>query len=113
MRNILFSEMASQRAFSRRKSPRDSGGFTVIELMIATIVFAVILLVVTAGVLQFTRQYYKGINSSNTQAAARAIIDDMTRAIQFNGGDINPLTYSGKPAGYCIGGYKRYSYVLG
>ena len=84
-------------------------GFTIIELLIATAIFGVIMLVVTVGVLQFSRQYYKGVLASTTQGAARALIDDVTRSVQFNSGGVFKLANG---SGYCIGSAKRYSYVL-
>jgi prepilin-type N-terminal cleavage/methylation domain-containing protein len=60
-------------------------GFTIVELMIATTVFAVILLVITAGVTSFTSSYYQGVNSSTTQNAASNIMNDISQALQFSG----------------------------
>lgn len=60
-------------------------GFTIVELMIATLVFSVILLVITVGVMAFTNSYYKGVNSSATQNAAQSAVDDISQAIQFGG----------------------------
>lgn len=107
---------------SRRAiKPAGSAGFTIIELLIATLIFSLVLLLVTAGVMQFTRQYYKGVISSNTQNTARAIIDDVTRSIQFTTGSLYVLTSTtlipntdpAAPAlGYCIGETKRYSFAL-
>lgn len=92
-------------------------GFTIVELLIATAVFAVLLVIITTGALQFTRQYYKGVISSNTQSATRAIMDDVVRALQFNKGGIVPLTRvtAAGPTGeygFCIGDNKRYSMKL-
>lgn len=100
------------------KSTRTDRGFTIIELLIATMVFSLILIVITAGVLRFTRQYYKGVISNQTQNTTRAIIDDVARAVQFNSGSVQKLTSNSMPApplstyGYCIGDSKRYSFVL-
>ncbi len=86
-------------------------GFTIIELMIATVVFSMILLIVTACILQFSKQYYKGIIASSTQNTARNVMDDIVRSIQFDTGSVYPLT-SGPGSGWCIGETKRYSYKL-
>lgn len=96
----------------RHKIPTRSkqAGFTIIELLIATVVFSVILLIVTVSVIQFSKQYYKGIIAGSTQGAARTLIDDVSRAIQFNSGGISQLTSGG--SGWCIGTDKRYSYAL-
>lgn len=90
-------------------------GFTIIELMIATVVFSVILLTVSVSLIQIGRMYYKGVNSALTQNTARTIIDDISRPIQFAGQDViivNPTAINGINTGaFCIGG-KRYTYGL-
>ncbi len=97
---------------SRRVTHRQmlaQAGFTIIELLIATLIFTIVMLVVTVAIIQFSKQYYKGIISSTTQGVARTLIDDVSRSIQFNGGDVTQLTIGGE--GYCIGSAKRYSYA--
>jgi len=61
-----------------------------VELMIATLVFSVVLLVITVGVLNFTHAYYAGVNSSNTQDTARNIVNNVTQAIEFSGTTVSP-----------------------
>lgn len=104
-----------------RKVAGAPAGFTIIELLIATLIFSLVLILVMTGVMQFTRQYYKGVIASNTQNTARAIIDEVTRTIQFNTGSLYvlksttlmPNTDPAAPAlGYCIGETKRYSFKL-
>jgi prepilin-type N-terminal cleavage/methylation domain-containing protein len=90
-------------------------GFTIIELMIATLVFSVILLLVTAGILQIARVYYKGHTESNTQNTARSIIDSISQAIQFTGGTVTETTASPTPGtdyAFCINS-TQVSYRLG
>jgi prepilin-type N-terminal cleavage/methylation domain-containing protein len=87
-------------------------GFTILELMIAASIFAVILLVVAVGVMQFSNQYYKGITSSKTQAATRALMDDISQAIEFSKTvTVIPSTSDGV-AGLCIDN-ALYSYKIG
>lgn len=89
-------------------------GFTIVELMIATLVFSVILLVITVGVIHFTAAYYKGINSSTTQTLARSISDEVSQAIQFSGAQPIVAT-TGFPANtgvICVGNQEFY-YNLG
>lgn len=84
------------------------------ELMIATMVFGVVLLFVTMAILQFTRVYYKGITQANTQDTARTIVDNISQAIQFNGGSVTttpPRAY-GSTAAFCVGN-QQYTYVIG
>lgn len=89
-----------------------SQGFTIVELMIATAVFSVLLIVITVGILQVSRVYYKGVTESNTQNTARSIMDTVAQAIQFSGGDVT-TTVSGPTPGntyaFCVGNaYFRY-----
>jgi prepilin-type N-terminal cleavage/methylation domain-containing protein len=86
-------------------------GFTIVELLVATAVFGVILLVVTVAVLQFSRVYYKGVTEANTQDTARTIVDRISQAIQFNGGTVTATTGASTGA-FCVGN-QQYTYVLG
>jgi prepilin-type N-terminal cleavage/methylation domain-containing protein len=61
-----------------------SSGFTILELMIASAVFAVVLLVVAIGAISLTNSYYKGITSSDVQSVARAIMSEVSQSIQFS-----------------------------
>lgn len=94
-----------------------SKGFTIIELMIATLVFSTVLAMLTTGVIYFTNMYYKGINSSNTQRTARVVADNISQAIQFSGSEvsvgtmISGGTYDGLQV-LCVGS-KRYTFVPG
>ena len=84
-------------------------GFTIVEIMIATVVFSVILLLLTAGIISIGNTYYRGITSSRTQAAARAISDNVVQAIQYSADNI--VRTPGDPGAVCAGG-KKYSYKL-
>lgn len=59
-------------------------GFTIIELLIATVIFSVVLLVITGAIVQFGRVYYKGIVQSRTQERTRAITDSVSKNLQFS-----------------------------
>jgi len=89
------------------RSTIDQNGFTIIELMIATLVFSIILLVITVGVINFTRSYYRGINTSTTQGISRSAIDNIAQAIQFTGSQIQT-----GPNVVCVGN-QQYSYRIG
>ncbi len=89
---------------------RNASGFTILELMVATTIFAVILLVLTAGVLSFTRDYFASVTRTKTQTVARAVVDDITRAIQFSG--VEPVLdrdANGNIKAICIGNVAYYS----
>ncbi len=90
-------------------------GFTLVELMIATTVFSVFLLIVTTLVLQVTRTYTKGIVASKTQETARVISNELSRAVQFGGSNMFFPASTPAPgvASYMCIGSQRYTFVLG
>lgn len=92
------------------RNKQNSKGFTVVELLVATAVFGVILLVVSIAILQFTRVYYKGVTENQTQGAARAIIDQISQNIQFSGGAVTTTTAGGDA--FCVSD-NQFVYVLG
>jgi prepilin-type N-terminal cleavage/methylation domain-containing protein len=98
----------------RRSLRRRSDGFTIVELLIATAVFSVVLLIATSGLLQVTRTYYKGVTESNTQNAARNIVNAVSQAIQFDGGTVQPTNGGTAKTTYdfCVGS-TRFRYYLG
>jgi prepilin-type N-terminal cleavage/methylation domain-containing protein len=88
----------------------DETGFTIVELMIATAVFAVVLLIITTGMIQVGRLYHKGTVNANTQEVARTILEDISQAIQFGG---NKAYLPGGPANWFCVGSRRYTYTRG
>jgi len=100
--------------YKRRRSstiPQEQSGFTIVELMIATLVFSVVLVVITVGVLHFTSSYYKGINSSTTQTTAQNAIDSVSQSIQFSAGGTVGTDVA--PAGLFCAGSNIFLYSLG
>lgn len=83
-------------------------GFTIIELLIATLVFSMVIMVILYGVLDFTHAYYSGVNSSSTQDTARNIMNTVAQSIEFSGSDITttPATFpaAGNLVSFCAGG---------
>lgn len=106
----------TKRGISLRQNRAGSArGFTIMELLVATMVFAVVLLLVTAGILQIARVYYKGITESNTQNTARSIVDTISQSIQFSGGAVTPTPATPVPGtdyAFCVGN-QQFSYRLG
>jgi competence protein ComGC len=95
------------------KHKMDSG-FTIIELLIATSVFTLVLILLTTGTLAVSRLYYKGIIAAQTQTAARNVLDTVTQSIQFSGASFSPASlaqYSYGPAAFCIGS-EQFSFQL-
>ena len=94
--------------------PDSQRGFTIIEFMIATMVFSVILLVVTAAILYMSRAYQRSLYASSTQAATSNLVDTVAQSVKFstapvvNGG----VPSNGSTATYCIGN-RQFLYVIG
>ncbi len=98
---------------SRVKSQESkSGGFTILELMIATMVFSVVLLLCATAIVQVGRMYYKTTLLVRTTDTARAVSDDVTQAIQF--GNYSTSFFGSDTTGpiksYCLGSI-RYTYA--
>lgn len=97
----------------RKNHKNRDAGFTIIELMIATLVFSTILVILTMGVIYFTNTYRKGVVLSTTQNTARQITDNISQAIQFGGGDVQLVQgVDDAPNVLCVGG-KRYTFITG
>lgn len=86
-------------------------GFTIIEMLIATIVFSVTLLIMTAAIMQFGKIYFKGTVQARTQQTVRTALQDISQSIQF--GPVDPTGPFSDPSGvqyFCVGN-RRYSFV--
>jgi prepilin-type N-terminal cleavage/methylation domain-containing protein len=64
-------------------------GFTLVELMIATVVFAVVIMVGMYGFIQISRFYTKSISIIRTQEAARNLMMDIANQFQLTSGVFN------------------------
>ncbi|HXR50448.1 MAG TPA: prepilin-type N-terminal cleavage/methylation domain-containing protein [Verrucomicrobiae bacterium] len=102
---------------SRRRSVREQAGFTIIELMIATTVLSVILLMATAIMISIGNLFYKGVSQARVQDNIRTITDDVSNHLRLGSAVANPtgspLVRSGQSIySLCID-TTRYSYVIG
>lgn len=86
-------------------------GFTILELLVASTVFAIILLVVATGVLRFTDSYYRGVTDSKTQSTTREMMNEVSQSLQF-GKSFSSLSGANGVLGYCIDN-TLYSYEIG
>lgn len=73
-------------------------GFTIIELTVASMVFAVILLLVAGTIVRFTNNFQRGVVQSSTQSTARAVMDTIAEAVQ-NGRSVSAPS----DTQYCLG----------
>lgn len=95
--------------------------FTIVELMIATTILSVILVIVTITMISIGNLYYKGINQARVQDSVRNITDEVSQQLQLSVLPpetplINPVTarrgvVSAQVYAYCIG-TTRYSFIL-
>jgi len=94
-------------------SKRSQKGFTIIELMIATSVLSVILLLVTSMIIGIGTLFYKGINQSRIQDAVRTTTDQLSKQLQLAGVQPSHGVDSGDPNVnvYCAGD-TRYTFIL-
>jgi prepilin-type N-terminal cleavage/methylation domain-containing protein len=101
----------------RSTTPTSESGFTIIELMIATSVLAVIILLVTVMITSIGNLYYKGVTQSQTQDTTRNIADQLSQDIEL--ADSVPVVVTdthivpGKTLYALCVGTSRYSYVIG
>lgn len=85
------------------------GGFTIIELMIATAVLSILLVMVTVMMVSIGKLYYKGINQARIQDNVRSLSDEVARHLQL--GDNFFHVTSGSEEAYCVGS-TRYTFIL-
>jgi prepilin-type N-terminal cleavage/methylation domain-containing protein len=90
-------------------------GFTIVELMIASTVFSVILILISVGLISVGRVFFKGVTLTNTQEVTGVITEDIVSSIQLSGEKVTfPIKQNvdGITKGFCIG-TRRYSYLEG
>lgn len=97
-------------------------GFTIIELLVATAVFSIVLLIMTSGILQISRMYYQGVLQTRTQDTARSIVEEIGESIRYatgaylqgtvvSGPNIDPGLGLPDTGYFCLGG-RRYTYAI-
>ena len=85
-------------------------GFTIIELLIATAVFALVLIVALTGFFQVSQTFFKGQSSTRTQANAKAITDSLAGDLKFASTVTSPKA-AGSANFLCIGN-ARYTFNI-
>ena len=86
-------------------------GFTIVELLIATTVFSIIMLTALTGFLEIGRLFYKGVSATNTQTIANQVSQDILGNFTTAGNVSGPNSGNGYTY-YCIGN-TRYTYDIG
>lgn len=90
---------------------RNQLGFTIVELLIATTVFSVVMVLCLAAFLRVGQLYYKGLFLARTQEATRNISDDITNQLRLNGGGTDLVRVPATNVFYMCAGSKRYSFM--
>ncbi len=98
------------RHFNHQKIKKN--GFTIVELMIATAVFSLALLVLAVSLLTINHQYFKGISQGNVQTAASNILNNVTSAVEFSNGSYIGKYNSSNYQGYFCVGHTEFLYQL-
>lgn len=80
-----MSDRQSKVIYHKHNQYKKQGGmgFTIVELTIATAVFATVLLVALTSFVGVGRVYYKGVSLTQTQSIAQQIIDRLGADLQF------------------------------
>jgi len=91
---------------------QESRGFTIVELMVATTVFTVIMVTVASVLVVFGNSQRKAINETNVQNATRDFVDRVAQSLQFEGKSVAGISNADGTQGYCIG-TTRYSFAPG
>lgn len=88
-------------------------GFTIVELMVASAIFTVVLMAALAGFLQIGRLFYKGTSQAATQELTKQILNDVSDSVLMAESLSGARNYGSSGNQYlCLGGV-RYSYKIG
>ncbi|HEY4963379.1 MAG TPA: type II secretion system protein [Candidatus Saccharimonadales bacterium] len=90
-------------------------GFTIVELLIATTVFSIVLTGLVYAVLFVSDNFIRGSVQTQAQETARSIEQRMSQDIQLNGATISSgytITIGGQTYNFLCIGNARYSYLL-
>lgn len=102
--------LANQGRFTRINfSKKSLGGFTIIELLIATAVFSIVLMAAVVGFLEIGRLYYKGIATNAVQSTTKQVLDRISADFQNSSafsGIILPSPPTNSYTYFCVGGVR-------
>jgi prepilin-type N-terminal cleavage/methylation domain-containing protein len=98
------------RSTRKIKEVNSTKGFTIVELMIASTVFAVVLVIAQAGFVQIGHLFYRGVSITSTQAIADHIFQYINGNFQ-NAPGVHGPNSSGPYSYYCIGN-SRYTFNI-
>lgn len=92
-----------------------TSGFTILEVLIATMVFTIVLMICVQVVTRIGQLYFKGVTSSQIQDLTRNLSEEFSSQIQFGSSIPQPDSITGGQAGdvliFCVGD-NRYRAVM-
>lgn len=93
-----------------------SSGFTILEVLIASMVFTVVLMLCVTVVTRLGQLYFKGVTSSQIQDLTRNLTDEFSQQIQFGSSLPIPDSIAGNdtptlPLIFCVGD-NRYRAIM-
>jgi type II secretory pathway pseudopilin PulG len=97
----------------KKNDSKNLGGFTIVELLIASAVFSLVLLVALTGFLELGRIFYKGVSNTQTQDVLRQVVGDISSNVKIasSSGSVQPpATTTTGAYGYLCAGTYRYTY---
>ncbi len=111
--------------FEKFKRSNNQAGFTIVELMIATVIFTIVFMGATFAILEIGKKYYRGVTMSRTDTIARSVTEEVSQSLQFSSQPVKmpnyplaatnygPLVNIGDPDTFyfCIGPI-RYSFAI-
>lgn len=94
---------------------RRIAGFTIMEVLIATMVFTLVLMICVQVITRIGQLYFKGVTSSQIQELTRNLSEEFSGQIQFGSSIPYPDTITGGDPGtpliFCVGD-NRYRVVM-
>lgn len=106
---MKIAKFFSQKQIKAASSP----GFTIMEIMVATAVFSIVLIAAQSSYIEIGKLFYKGVSVTQTQNTATQILAELKTSIQTAPpGSVSTLASSSGYSYYCISG-NRYTFNLG
>jgi prepilin-type N-terminal cleavage/methylation domain-containing protein len=95
------------------KQHTDQKGFTIVELMLSTVIFSIVMLMVIFAMMHIGRTYTRSLVSARMQQQVDEMIYEISQDVKFEGGTLvhyKPIG-DGSVGVLCVG-LKRYTYLL-
>jgi prepilin-type N-terminal cleavage/methylation domain-containing protein len=77
----------------RHMKSKNQNGFTILELMIATTILSVILLLASVVMIGIGNLYFKGLTQVKVQTSTRDVVDDLVSQLQQSNQSVDSIVY--------------------